>query len=111
LIAHFDDDDELIIDCAWFEAEDLAQDAFLALREDGNDPTQWRFFGWEKYACLAAGLKPWETTLIASKACAECGQQFGRDNINANSAWGIERGFQRAKICGDCVASMPDPIA
>ncbi len=67
LLAHFDDDGELILDaeenwsldlegCDLKEA--LADDAMLALREDGLLPEQWADFNWENFACWTAGLEP-----------------------------------------------------
>jgi len=110
LIAHFDDDNELIIDCAWFEIHDVAANAVSALREEGLTPEQFREFTWENFACLAAGLKPWETTLETSKACEQCGENFDRDDIPGD-VWTKERNFQNFKLCTACAAKIDDPLA
>jgi hypothetical protein len=110
LVAHFDDDNELVID-GTVEPEKLADDAIIALREDGLNPDQFRDFTWENYACYAAGLTPWETTLMNSKDCKQCGKEFDRQSMGANNPWSAEKYFQNAQICNECAAKIDDPIA
>ena len=109
LIAHFDEDHDLIIDCAWFEEEQIAADAIKALNEDGLLPEQFRDFTWENYACYAAGLRPWVTSLQAEKPCQQCGASMTRDE--SVSVWRREKHFQTRQICDECVKHVPDPIA
>ena len=118
LLAHYDDDRDLILDGEdnWsldLEGGDLrealAADALVALREDGLLPEQFRDFTWENYACFAAGLMPWETTVLTTKACQECGKDFDRGEMTATNAWAVERNFQRAQICLQCLEKIADP--
>lgn len=63
VIAHFDDDQDLIIDDNSVTANDIYADAAIALFKDGIEPDRYRNFTWEGYACLAAGYNPYDDSM------------------------------------------------
>ncbi len=62
IIAHIDDDNELIID-GEISKDEVIHDAKQALFESGIEPMRWRQFTWESVACLIAGYNPYDDTM------------------------------------------------